>query len=145
MKIKVHQIPEDGLSLEGDEPASILDIPGTLFRFERPVHYQVEALWVGRRSLLVRGRLSTVVKARCVRTLEWFDLPVHVEDFQCHRPTVHGDEVDLTEEIREDILLVLPSNPVSPQARPVSPHPGDRPKSSGDVWKKLDQLKLFDH
>jgi len=142
VKIRVHQIPEEGLSLKGDDPPSILNIAEPLFRFERPIHYQLEAAWVGTRSLLIRGRLSTIIRAQCVRTLEWFDLPIVVEDFQCHRQTVKWDEVDLTEEIREDILLLLPLNPVSPQAEPLKSNAHPKPKENSKVWGKLDQLKL---
>lgn len=141
MKFKLHLIPEEGLHLEGDEPSSILDLNEPLYRFEQPVHYAIEAVLLKGPSLLVRGRLATTVRACCVRTLEWFDLPVVVEDFQYHADQVSGDEVDLTEEIREDILLALPPNPVAPQAQPLESKE-DRLGAQNQVWKKLDQLKI---
>jgi len=142
MKIKMHRIPEEGLRIEGDDPSSIMDFHEPLFRFEQPVHYALEATLVGSRGLSVRGRLSTIVRACCVRTLEWFDLPLAVEDFQYHATEVPGEEADLTQEIREDMLLLLPPNPVSPKAQPLDTGEPDQPRVQGEIWKKLDQLKI---
>ena len=141
MKFKMSQVPEEGLHLEGEDSPSIMDISETLFRFEKPVRYEFDLTWVGKRSLLVQGRISTIVRAQCVRTLEWFDLPLIVEDFQ-HHVDFKGDEVDLTEEIREDILLLLPANPISPEAKSVKTEQSPQPKGGSEVWEKLDQLKL---
>ena len=142
MKFKIHQVTEEGLYLKGDESPSLLEFTEPLFRFEQPIHYELEATWVGECDLLIRGKLSTVIRAQCVRTLEWFDLPLVVEDFQSIREGFKGDEVDLTQEIREDILILLPTHPVSPQAKPIEVDQAVKPEGSKEVWKKLDQLKL---
>jgi uncharacterized metal-binding protein YceD (DUF177 family) len=142
MKIKTHLIPEDGLQLEGDEPASILDIKEPIFRFEKPIHYVFDVTWVGQENLLIQGKLSTVVSAQCVRSLEWFDYPLEVPDFKSHHADVKGDEVDLTAEIREDILILLPANPISPKAKPLEAKAPSIPKKGSSAWGKLDQLKL---
>lgn len=142
MKIRIHEIPEEGLRLEGVEPPSIMDFSEPLFHFENPIHYQLDVTWVGSRSLLIRGRLSTIVRTQCVRTLQWFDLPIIVEDFQSHRSDLRSDEVDLTEEIREDILLLLPLNPVSPQAQPLETKQSPQLERGSKVWGVLNQLKF---
>lgn len=146
MKIKIHTIPEEGLYLEGDEPPSILDLSEPLFHFKNPIHYQLEICWTGIRSLLIRGRLSAMIRVRCVRTLEWFDLPIVIENFQSHRSELEEDEVDLTQEIREDILLALPSNPISPLAESLKPlkktEQPTKSEGNGNVWGILNQLKL---
>lgn len=142
MKIKIHLVPEDGLHVEGEEPPSILDIHEPLFRFEQPIHYALDITWVGERGLLAHGRLSLLVRARCVRTLEWFDLPIVVEDFQAHEADVAGDELDLTQAMREDILLLLPANPVLPQAKPLEGGLSPKPAGGSEVWGALNQLKL---
>lgn len=142
MKIKVHQISEEGFRAQGEEPSGMLDLKEELFRCEAPVQYDLHLSWVGKRGILARGRLSTVVKARCVRTLDWFDLPLVVEDFQCHVDHLLGDEVDLTPQMREDILLLLPANPVSPQAKPLQVESTAEEAAGSRIWGKLDQLKL---
>jgi len=142
MKIKLRQIPQEGLRIEGDEPPSVMDLRDPLYRFEQPIHYALEVTPVEGRGISVRGGLSTVARACCVRTLEWFDLPLVVENFQYHSGQVRGDEIDLTPEIREDILLALPSSPVSPQAQPLEAGKHDQARVQNGVWGKLDQLKL---
>lgn len=141
MKIKVHQIGEEGLILEGEDLPSILEFSEPLFRFEKPIRYQLSVNWVGDNDLLVCGRLSSVVKAQCVRTLEWFDMPIVVDNFECHIE-VKDDEADLTQEIREDILLALPSNPVLPDAKPLAVKQPPELESGNKVWGKLDRLKI---
>ncbi len=142
MKIKVHDIPEETSHIKGEDPSSIFDLSDPLFRFEKPIRYDLELTWVGDRKILARGRLETVVRAQCVRTLEWFDLPLVVEAFDAVVEDIQGDEVDLTPEIREDILLLLPSNPVSPQAQPLKAGQHADLEAGSEVWEKLDKLKL---
>ncbi len=141
MKVKFHLVPEEGLHLEGEDPPSTLDFPGEIFRFERPVRYALDLQETGPNRVLARGRLSTVVKARCVRTLEWFDFPVEIEDFLAEAE-VHGDEVDLTPLMREDILLGLPSHPASPGTQPLAARSPDGAGSGDGLWSKLDQLNI---
>lgn len=141
MKVKFHLIPEEGLHLEGEDPPSTLDFSGEIFRFERPVRYALDLQETGPNRILARGCLSTVVKARCVRTLEWFDLPVEINDFIAEAE-VDGDEADLTPLMREDILLALPSHPVSPGTQPLAARSPDGTGPRGGLWSKLDQLNI---
>lgn len=142
MKLKVPQIPEEGLHLEGEDAPEVLEFKELLFRFEKPVHYVLDILWIEDKAVLARGKLSTTVRAQCVRTLEWFDIPLSVEDFECQVEVTKGDEVDLTPHIREDILLLLPTNPVLPNAEPIKTAPPPKKVGNSKVWRKLDQLKL---
>ncbi len=141
MKIKLQLIPEEGLRIEGDDPPSILDLREALYRFEQPIHYALEFSRMEGDAVLVRGTLSTVARARCVRSLEWFDLPLHVPEFTCHHEQP-GDELDLTPEIREDILLALPQNPVAPDAKTLETFPASQNGGRPAIWQKLDQLKI---
>ena len=142
MKFKVHLVPDEGLHLEGSEPPSVLDFSEPLFRFEEPIQYQLDVTWVGDDSLLVLGKISTKVRAQCVRTLQWFDIPLVVKDFQVNLSDIKGDEADLTQEMREDILLLLPTNPVSPEGSLLKAEEPANSKDMRQVWEKLDQLKL---
>lgn len=141
MKVKFHLLPEEGMHFEGEDPPSAMDCDAEIFRFERPVSYALDLQETGPNRVLARGRLSTVVRARCVRTLEWFDLPVEVKDFIAEAE-VHEDEVDLTPLIREDILLALPNHPVSPGTQPLAARPPEGPRPAGGLWNKLDQLNI---
>ena len=143
MKFKVHLVSEEGLHLEGEDSPGMLEISDPLFEFRKPVRYILDIIWVGERDLLIRGVLSTTVRAKCVRTLEWFDLPLEVKDFEQHMKDFRGDEVDLTPLMREDILLLLPANPVSPEAEPLKEIlPKNKSKGGSLAWRKLDELKI---
>ena len=141
MEINLRHIPAEGKRYVGDEPVADLKIENTLYRFDEPVHYDLEATLNGR-GVLVRGSLRTSVRATCVRTLEPFDLPVNIEDFTVLVEDVPGDIVDLTPHIREDILLELPAHPVNPNA-PKGVHlTHESPPAQGNAaWEKLEKLK----
>jgi len=141
MQINLRHIPADGKRYAGDENVTALNIETPLFRFEQPVHYDLEVTLTGK-GILVRGRLQTQVKATCVRTLEPFDLPINIDDFTVHIEEVTGDIVDLTPYIREDILLGLPAHPVGPEA-PKAVHLTNEepPRQHSAAWEMLDKLK----
>lgn len=83
-------------------------------------------------SVMVEGRADCQVKVQCVRSLELFDLAISVsledvffalpghrltenpgEDDPLHRI---GDDgyVDVTEVVREHVIMAIPINPISP-------------------------------
>lgn len=141
MEINLRHIPAEGKHYVGDEPAADLKIENPLYRFEQPVHYELEATLNGR-GVLVRGTLATFAKATCVRTLEPFDLPVVIEDFTVLVEEVPGDIVDLTPYIREDILLELPAHPVNPKAPKEVHLTQEAPPAKGSAaWEELEKLK----
>jgi uncharacterized metal-binding protein YceD (DUF177 family) len=141
MEINLRHIPAEGKHYVGDENPADLKIENPLFRFEKPIHYDLEAIINGR-GVLVRGTLRTSVQATCVRTLEPFELPVNIEDFTVLVEEVAGDIVDLTPHIREDILLGLPAHPVNPKAPKEVSLSHDAPPAKGSAaWEKLEQLK----
>lgn len=109
MKILVARIPEEGSHYEGRDPGSIMEVeddPQILSFGE--VDY---TLYVQRVSgeLVVRGTLSAKVEMRCARCSEFFSTTVPVSDFLRAYPVPDGtDAVDITEEMREEILLHIP-------------------------------------
>jgi uncharacterized metal-binding protein YceD (DUF177 family) len=140
MQINLRHIPAEGKNYSGEEDAAGIQIDSPLYRFEAPIKYELEATLQGR-GVLVRGRIGTVVKATCVRTLEPFEMPVNIEDFTVLIEEVPGDVVDLTPYIREDILLELPAHPVHPKA-PAALYSDPKQVSQGDsAWDSLEELK----
>ncbi|MDX2226114.1 MAG: hypothetical protein SFY92_03295 [Verrucomicrobiae bacterium] len=109
MKINLIQIPDGGMNLEGELPASIMEWEGADFRFEEPVHYDVR-VQVDENGVVVYGRLWTTVQASCGRCAEYFPMSLEVKEFAVHQET-KAESVDLTGEVREDILLTLPLVP----------------------------------
>lgn len=151
MKIHLKQIPHGGtLHLEGSEPAKALDLESDGYKALSDLHYILDA-GISDGGLFVTGRLEIEMELQCVSCLQTFSHRMVLDAFatQIELPTT--ESVDLTPEIRDDILLDLPAYPKCdadgiakcPASFPtvdVSPAE-DRPAESGAVWDALKQLK----
>ncbi len=130
MRIRVDNIPEDGLQLNGTiDPSSI--------EFNMPDYSLVEPLaFVGRatravENVVVKGRLTGSVQSQCGRCLDSFSMPVDVavrivfapeqepsaedgfvteadENFSYYA----GNTIDLSREAKDLILVNLPIRPI---------------------------------
>jgi uncharacterized metal-binding protein YceD (DUF177 family) len=77
-------------------------------------------------SIMLEGQLETELDVQCVRSLEYFKLcrVVEIADVFLSLPGAHTDDplrkidaecwIDLAETLREEIVMSLPINPVSP-------------------------------
>ena len=155
MKIHLRQIPEDGLHLETEESADFLQLRAEdHVRPVGPVRYSLDVGLSGD-GLWVTGELWLDLELQCVRCLEPFIYPLHVSDIalQVERPST--ETVDLTPELREDILLALPAHPhcdwsgervcpgrveTSEETAGLGSSSDDRPQLPS-AWEKLDQLR----
>jgi len=151
MKIKVAKIPKSGILLEEQEPAQIMGGSPDQVEYREPIHVRVSANLIGK-TLVVQGRLGTAVVLECNRCLKKFDYLVEVPDY-CFSVQVRGDEtVDLTDSIREGIILTLPIKRLcSPECKGLCPVCGqDHNVSACDCknsnvpgpFSQLDSLKL---
>lgn len=112
MLIDLRSIPVGGMVLKGEESPEIIDIqePGIDFSF--PVLYEVKVTLAGN-MLLVSGWLKTGVRLECSRCLTEFNAIIDVKDFFLRKEIVDpGMTIDLTEDIRADIILALPVKPL---------------------------------
>jgi uncharacterized protein len=151
MKIYLKQIPAEGQQLSGSEPPSIMELDEPDTRFEQEIRYDLTAQVQGG-ALLVTGRLATTVALRCARCLKSFPSPLAVSDFVVHRELRGEDFVDLTSEMREDIILGLPQRALCDrECKGLCPNcgvdlnkgPCSCPASRGDRrWQALDGVKL---
>jgi uncharacterized protein len=109
MKIHVARIPDEGSHYEGADPGSIMDIENDpLIQAFGEVGYRLYAQRVSG-ELVVRGTLSAEVEMRCARCSEFFSTSVTVSDFLRAYSAPEGtDSVDVTEDMREEILLHIP-------------------------------------
>lgn len=105
---QVTDLPSQGKTVEGSVPLAALD-PGDDERLEfpYPLHFRLLIAPV-QQGILARGRLDTVVRAPCDRCLCDVDVTVTVADACYHFEEVPLGSLDLTEAVREDILLALP-------------------------------------
>ncbi|HAA90191.1 MAG: Uncharacterized protein XD63_0697 [Thermoanaerobacterales bacterium 50_218] len=139
MKIDVSEIRKaKGRSEDfaGSEPDFLLDQQGIPISFHHIV-VSGHALNTGK-SVLVQGKISAKVDLQCSLCLRQFtltvDLPfeetyrrtkdnVSQDEQEGHEPRVYqGDEIDLGEMIREELILSLPMKPVcQPDCRGLCP------------------------
>ncbi len=151
MNINVKRIPPEGETLRGEDPASILELDDDEVHFQQPVEYDLRAQVQGD-AVLVTGRLWTTATLRCGRCLRSFEQPVAVEQFVVHQELGGEDFVDLTPQVREDIILELPQRSLcSEDCRGLCPRCGvDRNQetcqcetaASDRRWEGLDKLNL---
>lgn len=114
MTIDVARLGEDGEHFVGSDPVEILewDPADIVLVPAAPVSYDLTAEVLGT-ELLVRGSVTTRFGGVCSRCGGPLDLEVKDDAFCVSLPLSEElQEVDLTPELRESILLALPSHPV---------------------------------
>jgi uncharacterized metal-binding protein YceD (DUF177 family) len=148
MKVHINQIPPEGKRLEGEESSGILELHEGNPRPTGPIHYVLD-VGMSDGGVFATGSLKVDLECQCVSCLEPFRYPVSVDDFACQVEITGRETVDLTDPIREDILLALP------------PHPhcdwngerdckgafhraaeSDQSSDTREVWGALDQLNI---
>jgi DUF177 domain-containing protein len=112
MLIDLKSIPIGGLYLRGEESPDSIEIDDTDVGFHLPIRYDIKAS-LTKRTLLVRGRLEVEVQLTCSRCLKEFDEKIEIEDFNIRKEIDNpGETIDLTEDVRADIILSLPRKPL---------------------------------
>jgi uncharacterized protein len=136
-------IEVDRLDVEGEEIEGEVDIVDIDEEFVKPfggVRYRLFVKVFGS-ELLVQGRMEQDFDLVCSRCGKDFDDTVKVEDFTV---SVEIDEktgvVDLTEEVRESIILALPTFPLCDEECPGIENKSVMP--TDDRWGALDGLKV---
>lgn len=110
MKIELKDIPPDGLALQGELSTVGYDLPVSEHKDWNRIEYDFFIELKGT-ECLIQGSLNTHYKTDCSRCLDPIDVCIEVPDF-VHALEIEGKEsIDLTQEIREDILLNLPLAP----------------------------------
>ncbi len=108
IKVFTSRISVDGLIIEGEEPSSILDVEkdNGIVPIGN-VTYRIKIALINN-AFLATGRAEANFELVCDKCLSHFNLKVSASDI-CHLyENYHGTELDLTEDIREDILILLP-------------------------------------
>lgn len=157
--VNLRHLAVRNLVLEGELPAGALDIDtrDEMIRLTRPVAYAFEVQKLDQ-ALLLRGRLAAQLDCQCVRCLKPFRYDLELTDWTCHVPLsgedsvpVIADCVDLTPQVREDILLEFPRHPTcEPECRGLESSQGrstrkNVPGPAGQpppAWAELDRLKF---
>jgi uncharacterized protein len=157
LHVNVRHLEDKDLHLKGELPTAEMDLDtfDEVIHVTAPLSYNlhVEKLDKG---ILVQGSLRLPLGCECVRCLKPFKHEVALKDWTCHlsfegeeRVEVTNDLVDLTPQIREDILLAFPQHPLcEPECKGLAKLKalesggGRESVLPSSAWSELDKLKL---
>lgn len=152
-RVHVQDIPPEGLRLHGQAEAEDLDglCGDDRIAIAEPVRYSLHVTLVSS-GVLVRGELRTELACTCDRCLSAFPVGLAVDEV-CHfYESVSEDTLDLTPELREDILLAFPQRLLCRHdCRGLCPTCGQHlgsgacacgsPETSAGTWSALDGFR----
>ncbi|MCW1924089.1 DUF177 domain-containing protein [Luteolibacter arcticus] len=158
--IDLSTLPEEGKHFSGELPVEIFDLPDYDAKALGPLSYSLYAQRFAS-ELLLSGSLSAPFEFTCVRTLHPFVKTLQVEGASVAVEIEQEGPLDVTEAIREEILLAFPDYPrcdeadvpmhceIDPRYLAVDKPVGDgvetRPRDAGDArWAALDALDKQD-
>ena len=135
--IDTSRLDPEGEILEGE--VDCVDIDENFVKAFGGLRYRLEVKVFGT-ELLVRGALQQDFDLVCSRCGKDFDDTVTVEDYTASfEVDEKKPEIDLTDEIRESVILSLASYPVCSETCPGIERKPE--KVVDDRWKALDNLK----
>lgn len=109
--IDLRNLPEEGKDIAGTEPTSFFGLqPQDAVQAVLPLKYELHLAKDGA-DIVVTGRLDATFRLECGRCLQSFDHRLLVEDYVAEIPIESKGTINLTDTIREDTLLALPSYP----------------------------------
>ena len=138
--IDVARLKSEGETIEGE--VDIIDLDEEFVKPFGGVRYSLTVQLFGS-ELLVRGRLEQDFDLVCSRCGRDFDTTVKVDDFTVSVEVAESQqEVDLTADARESIILTLPTYPVCDEACPGIEQKADDKPHFDERWGALDGLKV---
>lgn len=112
LQFELIDLPAAGRLLEGEVTAEELELDFEARReFTQPIKFRLMLSSINsQHDLLVRGSLATAVRVSCDRCDTDFEWSLETDDV-CHEfENAFGTTVDLTEDLREDILMAFPQH-----------------------------------
>jgi len=110
IRINTADIGPDGLEVNGTEDAAFLELDsagGFPCEVLDEVQYDLHASLAGR-DLLVTGSAKVRIRTQCALCLKDITLPLGSDKICIFREKVPDEIVDITDDIREEILLQVP-------------------------------------
>jgi uncharacterized protein len=155
-QVDPRSLPHDGRYIEGSVIAAFFKLaPADPVQAVSPMTYSLDIVRDDK-DIIVTGDLAATFSLECGRCTERFQHRLHLPHYSLEMPVENNQTMDLTDAIREDILLALPSYPrcedgnITPRACPAEGrfehddhHDGDAEPQNGDrgVWDALDKLQ----
>jgi len=110
LMVDLVNLPEEGKEFSGELAKEIFDLPEDDAQAVGPLKYE---LW-GQRfggELLLTGSLSAPFEFTCVRTLHPFIQTIYLENSAVSVEIEKEGEIDVTEALREEVLINFPADP----------------------------------
>lgn len=151
LHLHIASLERGAIRLEGTLRGSVLDLENDpTVRNVGEILYELDA---ERKStdILIQGRVEAEMELECSRSGRFFSTKVKesafVRDYSISE--CPSGVIDLTTDVREAVLLAIPTYPVSPEAQSDSFIPpgvktgaDGEPDSEGSPWSALNNLKL---
>jgi uncharacterized protein len=115
MKIKIEQIPLEGVTLEEEIDPKAWDIDTDIIKFQQPVEIKADLVRIND-TIAVGLRLHTWVCLTCSRCLNEFDHELTRNLNLNYQVTKQDKILDLGQDIRQELLLDYPINPLCDDA-----------------------------
>ena len=158
--IDLQMLPPEGRHLSGQMQAAIFQLEKGGPRAVSPLLYDLQIVREGD-VLVAEGSISADFEMECVRCLEPFVHRISFDDYTAEEEIGENSAmVDLTERLRDDILLALPGHPHCDESElttrpcpaagrflpassysPIHPEDADKEDRSR-LWNALDRLKI---
>jgi uncharacterized protein len=110
MKIQVSRIPEEGLNEHATYDPSTLDMDRQDIHLKEPIEVEASVNKMDD-ELLVRVDIECPMRMECARCLDEFSSVLHT-DALFNYEVKTSDVVDITEDVRQEIILGYPMIPV---------------------------------
>lgn len=110
IKITLAYLPEEGQSFRGElDKSALATTEADLVQPHTAFHYDIHVQRFDD-ELLVRGYLETTMQMTCVRSDHHFLQTFAVEEFAAS-VEIDAGTIDLTDALREELFIQLPTNP----------------------------------
>ncbi len=108
--IDLASLPEEGKEFSGELSKEVFDLPADDAQAVSALSYHIHAQRFNS-EILLTGSLSAAFEFTCVRTLHPFVQTIHLETAAISIEIGKEGEIDVTEAIREEILINFPIDP----------------------------------
>jgi len=116
MIVDISKLEPEGTLLTGEEPADVLELGvADDVKPAGPIRYSIRVFPAGD-GVVAQGVIKVDMTFECARCAEFFTATVCEPEFAVAVEAPNKDEsIDLTQDIRESIILAFPANPLCDQ------------------------------
>lgn len=149
--LQLGEIPSEGTPLQGEIGPEIFDLKDGLAKPRSGLGYDLTATLVDGQVVL-QGHLEANFELVCTHSSKRFTHKVRLDPYLESVEPENSEFLDLTDQLREDILLALPAYPRAPGSDadgdlPLAASSQEEPnqgESGRSEWDALDGLKTND-